>query len=86
MIIEITRNEAKPSFTVGELVELNRDLFDDDKGYILIVTADSAHTFSGTLLQLDEGLGVDFSIGRNDKGYHKDKFVKFTGSLKLTQG
>lgn len=74
--------------SVGELVELNRALFDDDFGYILLVTKShpSENLFEGAVVQVDDDIKVDFPLGYNLSGYSKDKFIKFRGTLKLTQG
>jgi hypothetical protein len=88
MIVEIVREDEKATFRVGELVELNRALFDGDFGYILLVTKShpSESLFEGTVVQVDDDIKVDFPLGYNLSGYSKDKFIKFRGTLKLTQG
>lgn len=88
MIVEIVRENEKATFRVGELVEINRALFYDGFGYILLVTKShpSDNLFEGTVVQVDDGIKVGFPLGYNLSGYSKDKFIKFRGTLKLTQG
>lgn len=83
MKITVERSGITPDFVKGELVELNRELFDDDKGgYIVMVTSYCTHSYSfcGVIVQSDlEGS----EVGDYENSFGKSKFIKFHGTLSL---
>lgn len=86
MKVTVERKAGKPEFTVGELVELDRSQFDDDLGYIVMVTnTGSSMSFDGVIMHSDIGCEADFRVGEHSKGFNKLNFIKFTGKLTMEQ-
>lgn len=90
--MKVTVERSKPKndsiFTVGSLVELNKEMYPDNETYIVLITGkerDGGH-FSGTVVQTNVvNTKTHHFVGDSSSSYIKSSFIKFVGKLIMEQ-